>query len=270
MRHLKIILLLATFTAGCGNLNGVRMLAPESFGLTPVGSGLYVETGADDVTLGKIREAMTSAEKAIHSAYGSVNSRPIVNVCISRECYKALGGSQGTLGGSFVFLNRLLLAPEGVNWHFIAHEWSHAELYSRLSLRAWWRNPVWFDEGIAVAASEAPEHSDSHWQFLASKNIPRPAREELLSLKSLKQWHSAIHRYGEDRNIERKAKGEPLVNPVYTAAGQEIRHWLAKVGSSGLIALIVRLNDGEDFEAVYQTANPAVERDAPQAARSSP
>jgi hypothetical protein len=79
------------------------------------------------------------------------------------------------------------------------------------------------------------------------------------------QWHGAIHQYDEDWNIERKAKGEVLINPVYTAAGQELRPWLAHVGSAGLLALIDRMNDGADFESAYQTANIAVERDAPQA-----
>jgi hypothetical protein len=255
MRYLKffILVFLTTLVMGCSSLNGIKLLAPESFGLTPIAPGIYVELSADQATSGKLMGEIARAEKAIRSTYGSVNSRPIFNVCMSRECYKALGGSQGTLGGSFVFLNRILLSPEGANWHFIAHEWSHAELYSRLSLGAWWRNPVWFDEGIAVAVSEAPEHSEKHWQFLVSKNIPRPAREELLSLKSLKQWHSAIRQYGEHLNMQRKARGEPLINPVYTAAGQEVRPWLAKVGSAGLIALIARLNANEEFDSAYQT-----------------
>ena len=259
MLNLRIYLLLlsALLTAGCGNLNGIKMLAPESFGLTPIAPGIYVETGANPATVDKVRNAIASAEKAILNTYGSVNSRPVINVCISRECYQAFGGPKGTLGGSFVFLNRLLLSPEGTNWHFIAHEWSHAEFYSRLTFSAWWRNPVWFDEDLAVAVSEAPEHSESHWQFLISNNIPVPKREELLTLKSLKQWNNGIYRYGEDKNIERRAKGEPLINPVYTAAGQEIRPWLAKVGNPGLMAFIEQLNRSEVFESAYQqTTNP--------------
>jgi hypothetical protein len=116
-----------------------------------------------------------------------------------------------------------------------------------------------------LTISDAPQHSEEHWQYLASNNIQRPGREQLLTLKTLKQWHGAIHQYDEDWNIERKAKGEVLINPVYTAAGQELRPWLAHVGSAGLLALIDRMNDGADFESAYQTANIAVERDAPQA-----
>ena len=259
MRHLKIVALMltASLISGCSILQGGKLLAPENFGLTPVTPSIYVETGADEATRAKLREAMDKAESAIHAAYGSVTEHPIVNACTSEGCYEAFGG-RGSIAK--VYGNRILLSPRGLNWHFLAHEWSHAEMRSRLTFRAWWNLPQWFDEGVAVAVSEAPEHSESHWQFLVASNIPRPTPEELHSFKSLKQWLDAVHRYGEDKNIERKAKGEPEIRPVYSAAGHELRPWLAKVGSAGLLGLIERLNSGEEFESAYhQTANPAVQ-----------
>ena len=80
------------------------------------------------------------------------------------------------------------------------------------------------------------------------------------------QWLDAVHRYGKDKNIERKVQGEPEIRPVYTAAGHELRPWLAKVGSSGVLGFIERLNGGDEFESAYQAADIAVERGAPQAA----
>jgi len=71
-------------------------------------------------------------------------------------------------------------------------------------------------------------------------------------VKSLKQWLDAVHRYGETQNIERKSRGESEVRPVYTAAGHEVRPWLTKAGTKGLLALIMRMNDGEEFDSVYQ------------------
>ncbi|MDP1593650.1 MAG: hypothetical protein Q8L80_05315 [Gallionella sp.] len=258
MRYLNIIALLisASLIGGCSVLQGGKLLAPESFGLTPVTPSIYVEAGADEETRVKLRDAMKKAEDAIRAAYGSVNSRPIVHACVSEGCYEAFGG-RGSVAK--VYGDRILLSPRGLNWHFLAHEWSHAEMRSRQTLSAWWHMPQWFDEGVAVAVSEAPEHSESHWQFLVATNIPRPTREELHTFKSLRQWLGAVHQYGEDKNIERKAKGEPEINPVYAAAGHELRPWLAKVGSNGLLAFIARLNDGEEFESAYQTANPAVQ-----------
>ena len=265
MQIFRIItfLLLLVFVTGCSSLKGAKMLAPETFGLSPVAKNIYVEAGTEQAAKDEIQKAVARAEIAIRAAYGRVQSRPVVIVCASRDCYGAFGGSKNTLGGSFIFINRLLLSPEGNNWHFIAHEWSHRELFSRLSLRAWWQMPVWFDEGLAVAISEAPEHSQVHWKYLIDNNIERPSRDQLLALKTLKQWHRAIHQHGEDKNIERKAKGEALINPVYTAAGQELRSWTEKASSAGLLNLIDRMNNSEDFESSYQQLGMAAGNSTP-------
>jgi hypothetical protein len=158
-----------------------------------------------------------------------------------------------------VFGQRILLSPRGLNWHFLAHEWSHAEMSTRLTLFAWKRMPQWFDEGLAVALSEAPEHSENHWQFLINANIPRPTRDELLTYQSLQQWLAGVHRFGDDKNFERVAQGQPTLSPVYAAAGHEVRPWLAQVGSHGLLHLIQLMNEGADFEAAYtpQSQSPS-------------
>lgn len=264
MRYLKLLaLMLSALTiAGCSVLQGGKLLAPESFGLDRLAPGIYIEASADDATRSILREAVEKAESAIRSAYGSVTSRPTVHACVTEGCYENFGGRGST---AKVYYDRILLSPRGLNWHFLAHEWSHAEMSTRLTFFAWKRMPQWFDEGVAVAISEAPEHSESHWQFLVAANIPRPTREELQTFKSSRQWLDAVHRYGDGKDIERKTKGEPQIRPVYSAAGHELRPWLAKVSSQGLLAFIARMNDGEDFQSAYQTANTAVERDAPQA-----
>lgn len=254
MRFLKIIiaLVLVTLVNGCNTLRGGKLLAPESFGLTPVTPNIYVEAGADEKTRNELREAMEQAKDAIRKAYGSVESHPIINACISEKCYESFGGGRTM---AKVYGNRILLSPRALNWHFLAHEWSHDEIRTRLTLIAWWYLPQWFDDGLAVAISEAPEHSEAHWQFLISSNIPRPTPEELHTYESLSQWSDAIHKYGADKNFERKAKGEPEIRPVYTAAGHELRPWLARVGTKGLLNLIAHLNNGEDFIIAYEMAN---------------
>jgi hypothetical protein len=256
MRHFKIIILLlsASLIGGCSIVQGGKLLAPESFGLTPITPSIYVEAGTDEATRAKLRDAMGTAENAIRAAYGGVNSHPIVHACISEGCYEAFGGRSSV---AKVYGDRILLSPRGLDWHFLAHEWSHAEMRSRLTISAGWHMPQWFDEGVAVAVSEAPEHSESHWKFLVASNIPRPTREELHTFKSLRQWLGAVHRYGEDRNIERKAKGEAEIRPVYSAAGHELRPWLAKAGSQGLLGFIERLNCGAEFESAYQALDTA-------------
>lgn len=266
MRGMKttILLLSLSLLGGCSILQRGKLLAPESFGLSPVTPNLYVEASTDETTRAQLSDAMVKAENAIRAAYESVKSRPIVHACVSETCFTKFGGRGAERAK--VYGNYILLSPRGLNWHYLAHEWSHDEIRTRLTFNAWWHMPQWFDEGLAVAISEAPENSESHWLYLIAANVPRPTREELHTIKSLSQWGDAVRQYGETKNIERKARGEPEIRPLYTAAGHELRPWLAKAGNSGLLAFIAQLNDGKDFESAYQTIDITVERDAPQAA----
>lgn len=268
MRLIWIIslFLFAVITSGCTVIQSGKMLAPESFGLTPIAPNIYVEKGMDNSIQVEIREGTGKAKEAIHAAYGSVNSRPKIHACATEKCYEAFGG-RGEMAK--VFGDRILLSPRGLNWHLIAHEWSHSEMSTRLTTFAWKGMPQWFDEGVAVAVSEAPEHSESHWQYLVTDNIGRPTSEELHTFRSLKEWIAAYHHYDKNK-IERKTKGEPEISPVYAAAGQELRPWLAKVGSQGLLGFITRMNEGVDFEAAYQQANSAFLKDASQVKRPAP
>lgn len=234
---------------GCGNLEAFKLLAPESNGFEKATNSLYIETGGSEETRQRLIADFTRAEKAIQAAYGSVESRPAVHACLSEACYGRFGGRGSR---AKVYGGRLILiSPRGSNWHYIAHEWSHAEMASRLTLAAWWKLPRWFDEGIAVAVSEAPEHSEDHWRFLVSTNIPRPTQAQLYAFQSLREWDDAVGRYGEKNNPERKAKGETEIRPVYSAAGHELRPWLAAVGSEGLRRLFAQLNAGADFGTIY-------------------
>jgi hypothetical protein len=261
MIRLRTLTLLLTLSllSGCSMLHSVaqsgKLLAPESFGLILIAPDLYVEAGTDEATRDRLRADMDRAEAAILKAYGSVSARPSVHACITEKCYAAFGG-RGDVAR--VFGQRILLSPRGLKWHFLAHEWSHAEMSRRLTLLAWKRMSQWFDEGLAVAISEAPEHSENHWQFLLRADIPRPTRDELLTYQSLLQWQAGVHRFGDDKNFVRMAQGQPTLSPVYAAAGHEVRPWLTKVGSQGLLPLIQRMNEGADFEAAYppQTQRP--------------
>ena len=249
MSRLSVSAFLAVLLSGCGSLAGLKLLAPETHGLERVSPSLYVETGTDSETRQRLLEDIDRAKRAVETAYGSALSHPIVHACGTESCYATFGGYGSR---AKVYGGRLILvSPRGSNWHYIAHEWSHAEMYSRLSLSALWQLPRWFDEGIAVVVSEAPENSEAHWRFLVESNTPRPTREALHTLKSLSQWDDAVGRYGEKKNQERKARGEPEIRPVYTAAGHEVRPWLAAAGCEGLLRLIAEMNAGADFASLY-------------------
>jgi len=258
MKLLKILVLfLSSLASGCSIIQGSKLLIPESFNLTPISPTVYVEVGTDKEIREQLLVAMEKAENAIRKAYGSVKSHPIIHACVSEGCYESFGGRGSK---AKVYGNRILLSPRGLNWHFLAHEWSHSEIQSRLTFSAWWSLPQWFNEGVAVVVSEAPEHSETHWNYLVTSNISRPSQKELYELKSLRQWLDAVEHYGATQNANRRANGESEVRPLYTAAGIEVRPWLSKTGSQGLLAVIESLNNGEEFDSVYLAANKSLIR----------
>ena len=257
MHNVRYLILLSalTFLSGCSLIQGGKLYSPELFGLTRIAADVYIEQDADDVRKVALTDAVIKARNAIKLAYGDIHAHPKISACITEECFWKFGGR-----GEFakVYGTLVLLSPRALNWHFIAHEWSHAEMITRLNLSAWKRMPQWFDEGLAVAISEAPEHSEDHWQYLVMTDTPRPMPEELHTLKSLDQWLSAVQRYSDNKNAERKAHGEPEIHSVYAASGHEIRPWLATAGTPGLLAFIEKLNHGETFESAYEAADSTV------------
>ena len=248
MRQLPILtLLLALLLGGCNAL-------PDSSdaGLQAIAPNIYVEPAMDGVTRARLIQTLAEAERAIGIMYGSVRSRPPVYACVTVNCYTHLGG---TLGSTAEALDdRILLSPTGLNWHFIAHEWAHVELFTRMTPPAWKQLPQWFNEGLAVAISQEPEYSENAWQYLLTANMPHPSYPELRGLRSLQQWTGAVGFY--QQQVQSRQFGGIGVSPVYTAAGHVVRNWLAAVGNQGVLMLIQRMNAGESFDAAYQAITP--------------
>ncbi|HRJ53948.1 MAG TPA: hypothetical protein PLE99_14415 [Candidatus Thiothrix moscowensis] len=244
MRQLPILtLLLALLVGGCNTLPDA-----SDAGLQAIAPNIYVEPAMDTMTRTRLIQTLAEAERAISTMYGSVRSRPPVYACVTANCYIHLGGTYGS--NAEALDDRILLSPAGLNWHFIAHEWAHVELFSRMTPRAWQQLPQWFNEGLAVAISQEPEYSENAWQYLLTANLPRPGDGELQGLRTLPQWMDAVNFYQQQVQA-RQIAGGMGVSPVYTAAGHAVRNWLATAGNQGLLVLIQRMNAGEPFAAVY-------------------
>ncbi len=215
---------------------------------------VYVNKEMSSAERTQILLFVTESEKKIIKYYGKATTFPEYFFCSTEECYKSFGftTSRAQSFGSY----RCLFSPRGITVPIISHEWSHVELYSRIS-SAWTMRhiPQWFDEGLAVTVSEEPTQSEKQWQYLVDSNISRPTREELLGYKTLREWLNAVHHFGEDLNKERKSKGELAVAPLYTTAGHEVRQWFAKVDTKGLVSFIDRMKNGESFDSAYTGVN---------------
>lgn len=239
------------FCTGCSTVRGAKLWAPTWFDMEPIADRVFVNKDMPSTDRAQALMLVNASEKRIVQYYGKATSSPKNFFCSTEACFKSFGGSTNRAKSFGDYAT--LFSPRGMSIPIISHEWSHVEFYSRInSIRTMRSIPQWFDEGLAVTVSEAPEQSEIHWKFLEESNIPHPTRDELYTYKSLRQWIEAVHQYGDDSNIERKAKGEPVIYPVYSTAGHELRQWFTRTGTQGLLAFIERLNSGENFESAYQ------------------
>ena len=249
MRQLPILtLLLALLLGGCNALPDA-----SDAGLQAIAPNIHVEPAMDGITRTRLIQTIAEAERAIGAIYGSVRSRPPVYACVTVSCYTHLGGTHGSTAEALD--DRILLSPNGLNWHFIAHEWAHVELFKRMTPAAWKQLPQWFNEGLAVAISQEGEYSENAWQYLLANNMPHPSYPELRALCIQPHWSAAVSFYQQQVQARQNANGMG-VSPVYTAAGHVVRNWLAAVGNQGVLSLIQRMNSGQSFDAAYQAITP--------------
>jgi hypothetical protein len=226
---------LMAFLWGCATLNETKLHAPTWFGLERMAPNVYVSREVTDQQRGQLLASIRQARKQVTEAFGSIVSDPEIYACADRGCYASFNG----YGDGRVVAGGVLLLPKSFIPEAIAHEWSHVELHARVGRSGYRRIPMWFHEGLAVAVSRLPAHSDDTLRRAQARGYAVP--QDVRALGDLKVWSDALRQY---------QNGEGL-NVVYAAAGREVRGWLECVGSRGLPDLIEALNSGEQFVVAY-------------------
>ena len=253
-----LVLGLVAFLSGCGTLKEAKLHAPTWFGLEQVAPSVYVSREVTDQQRAQLLASIQQARNQVIEVYGTVISSPEVYACANRDCYESFNG----YGDGRAVADGFLLLPKSFTPGAISHEWSHVELYTRVGRSGYRKIPMWFHEGLAVAVSKLPNHSDDTLRKAEASGFAIP--RDIKAFGELKVWSSALKEY-------QNADG---LNVMYAAAGREVRNWLKRVGSRGLLELIEAVNSGEDFVVAYdripQTAvtvvdhasNPRFETDA--------
>lgn len=231
----------------------LKLLAPEQFGMEAIAPGIYVNEEMSPSQRQELQRVVAESKRKLGQFYGGVTSSPMLVFCSTEERFQALGGTKerGRTWGKYV----AILSPRGLTTPILTHEWSHAELYARLG--GYWnfrRVPQWFNEGLAVAASDEPTHSEEVYRQVRAEGIPVPPLERLFSLR---QWNRAALSFGN-----------PALNPrhlhvIYAVAGHEVRTWLRAAGPAGLRAFIARIRSGTGFATAYAVASAASHDPAP-------
>lgn len=224
------------------------LLSPDSLGLERVEPHVYANADMSAEERERLANLVATARERLTDFYGGVVSEPDILACSTDECFVGLGGTSQR--GLSLGKSKILVSPRGLSASIVAHEWSHAELRARMRARMDGvfgvpSMPTWFDEGLAVAVSEEPAHSEAVWDEVVAADMPRPG---LAELESLDDWNKAAREYG-DVDFSKGVPGRLCV--VYATAGHAVRQWRARVGKDGLLELIDRVRSGERFEAVY-------------------
>lgn len=244
---MRFALLIASslFLSGCGAMHSARMLFPQASGMDEVNSLLYVEPSMTAERRQELQRQIEIGRAAVVAFYGEVTSSPYIVACLTSECDTRFG-SYGQRAAAYGDL-AIRLSNKGLFAPLIAHEWSHAELYRRVG--GWWyarRIPRWFDEGVAVVVAGESLHSDDNWKEIQRRGLPIPALGEL---RSFSDWGIAVRKFGE---TEGDVPGNLRV--VYTAAGHEVRTFLACTGPAGVLTVLDAVRSGSTFDQAYSNA----------------
>src|SRR4029077_4698589 len=142
--------------------------------------------------------------------------------CMDRDCYESFNG----YGDGRAVADGFLLIPKSFVPEAISTEGAHAELYARVGRAGYRKIPMWFHEGLAVAVSKLPNHSDDTLREAERLGLPIPSRIKELEAPGV--WSNALNDYQNSKGL----------NVVYSAAGHEVREWLGRGGKQRVVGLL--------------------------------
>lgn len=151
LKRLLLIGLLCIPIAAWAFIKPVRIVKPELSGLSCINGTLCT----DDVS--RFREAAELYDEALHfvdASVGAIENKPRVIFCNSDACFQAFGFKKqaGVTIGTF----GIVISPRGWKPYYLRHEMIHHLQNEKLGMIKAWREPNWFNEGMAYSLSEDP------------------------------------------------------------------------------------------------------------------
>ena len=219
------------------NPTGYRMSVSHRASFEKISDNVYVNrnyAGSRDEITHLIGEAKSRVAVFFESL--TCRDHTVIIICDDEQLLAKLGGDHDTHHFSTLFpvkRSYVSVSTEYLTVDVLAHELTHAEMFERLSGKAFRRVPTWFNEGIALQNDCREQYGPEAWaeQTDNGKNIV--AHEDM---DTAAEFYSGTK---EDRRFR------------YLNAKHDVAQWLEKHGLQGFMALIDRLNGGEDFSAAY-------------------
>ncbi len=212
---------------------GYRISVPYRHSFIEIADNVYMNrdfNGDKD----ELITLISDAKKRNADFWGELQSDPVIIFCDNKKLLSRLGGDHDTLTVFFPSKQSYIsVSDEYCNIDILAHEMTHAELHCRLSAKALDKIPSWFDEGLATQNDYREQYSLDEWikQTDNGKNT--------VALKDMDEPSEFYAGTADDRRFR------------YLNAKHEVSEWMDVHKQEGLLKLIDKLNDGEDFKNAY-------------------
>lgn len=144
--------ILALLLAACAFYKPLRVITPETFGLTCVTDTLCVE---DVSTVAEATELWDDALRFVAENVGPIDHPPRVLFCSSEDCF-AQFGNPAVAAFYFWGLDTLLINDKGWQDYILRHELIHHWQVQHFGALQASRLPRWYIEGMAYSVSQDP------------------------------------------------------------------------------------------------------------------
>ena len=212
---------------------GYRMSVPYRSSFEKVADNINVNKNYS----GNIKEAIQLTEEALErdrAFFGELQctDTTIIIFCDDDKLLSKLDGDHDTKT-SYTKKNYISVSDEYLNIDIIAHEFTHAELHTRLNMKALKSIPTWFDEGLATQNDYREQYGLDAWieQTDNGKNT--------VPLEDMDTGSEFYADPVEDRRFR------------YLNAKHEVGVWMDTHQQKGLLELFDKLNNGEGFDTAY-------------------
>lgn len=158
MTRLRKILLfcamsaLALLLAACAFYKPLRVLTPETFGLTCITDDICVEDTSTITEAAKLRD---DALSFVTANVGPIERPPRVLFCNSEDCFSRFG-NPAVAALNFSGLDTLLINDRGWQDYILRHELIHHWQVEQFGVVQASRLPRWYIEGMAYSISQDP------------------------------------------------------------------------------------------------------------------
>ncbi len=234
------ILVLMVLVAAAGyffqfNQYGYMITAPYRSAFTEIADHVYInkDTARDQQ---EILGLIEQADGRVRSLFGDLRypNETFFIICDDEKLIQKIGEDHAAVTISFPSEKHYIcISDEYLELDILAHEITHAELRARLLSNAQAKIPTWFDEGLALQNDCREIYSEEQWMLQTDNG------ENIVTLEDMDTPAEFYAGEVENRRFR------------YLNAKHEMNGWMAVHGKQGLLELIEKLNDGEDFDIAY-------------------